>query len=168
LQLLHYLFPHTHTPARDHPLRFYFPIDYSHYQNIEKLAFVVSDGDRINRHVTVLTSLIVTTPPPPPLNGQVPLLFLLRTMSVTGLTDHPTPTHRPNYAILYGEKEKKRVQASDPNKGRCLIENRGQTFGINYCHCIPRKEMNNDKLVSVYRIHHHLFRILMHIIAQRT
>ena len=49
------------------------------------------------------------------------------------------------------EMARKRVRDVDPNGGRCLVEN--SISLIEYCHCIPRRKMNDDKLVCVYRIH---------------
>jgi hypothetical protein len=65
-------------------------------------------------------------------------------------TDHPTPDSRPNYEFSdFGETGKRRVRAIDPNKGRCLIKNVENIFGINYCHLLPREVMRNVDLVSV-------------------
>lgn len=62
-----------------------------------------------------------------------------------------TPESRQNYIMGITEISKKRVRDADPNGGRCLVEN--TIHAVDYCHCIPRKYMNEEKIVCVYRIH---------------
>ena len=67
-----------------------------------------------------------------------------------------TPSLRQDYDIaLLSKKDKQRVLAADPNKGHCMITN--ALSPLNFCHCVPRSFMKDEKIVSVYRIHRYLF-----------
>ncbi|KAF8992479.1 hypothetical protein BDQ17DRAFT_1546441 [Cyathus striatus] len=59
----------------------------------------------------------------------------------------------PNFATLSRIPEqcdydsiRKRVNAVDPNEGRCLVENCSDS--IEYCHVLPRKLMQRDRLLD--------------------
>ena len=82
------------------------------------------------------------------------------TMSESEVT---TPESNPNYDVQISDKTKQRARATDPNGGRCLVSN--QATIVDCSHCLSRCQMKNDDMVCVYRSHHYLFRLQMHIIA---
>ena len=55
-----------------------------------------------------------------------------------------SPYSRSNLSYLDLD-QKRRCKDADPNKGRCLLEN--QIESIEFCHCIPRKFIDDDELV---------------------
>lgn len=66
----------------------------------------------------------------------------------SGFIAESTPETRTTYEI--GFKERIRVNVADPNDGRCLVTNALNTAPVQYCHCIPRRVMNDENLVCVY------------------
>ena len=42
-----------------------------------------------------------------------------------------------------------RVRAVDPNGNRCLLQNVAENCSVEFCHCIPRSDMQNEELVRV-------------------
>ncbi|KAF8992490.1 hypothetical protein BDQ17DRAFT_1369461 [Cyathus striatus] len=63
-------------------------------------------------------------------------------MSIEATTEHNYPSSIVKDALH------KRVEAVDPNGGRCLVENHSERQGVEYCHVMPRKLMYNDKLLD--------------------
>jgi hypothetical protein len=61
-----------------------------------------------------------------------------------------TPVSRPSYESATLGDLKQRVKNADPNNGRCLVTNFSDSWSVNFCHCIARKFMKNNDLVSVY------------------
>ncbi|KAF8324314.1 uncharacterized protein EI90DRAFT_3130013 [Cantharellus anzutake] len=67
---------------------------------------------------------------------------------------HTTPSQRQ--AEPPSENTKKRVQAADPNDGRCLIENRHPDHAIQYAHCLPRALSNHHNFMTSLEWHWNL------------
>lgn len=65
------------------------------------------------------------------------------------------------YDMEITETVMNRVRDADPNEGRCLVTN--ATIPIDYCRCISMKE---EKIVCVYKIHHHPLCAQIHIISR--
>ena len=61
----------------------------------------------------------------------------LQAMVTDGVT---SPQSRPMYDMGI---TRKKVQEVDPNRGHCLVTNASTTLAVDYCHCIPRKFMND-------------------------
>ncbi|KAH7920461.1 hypothetical protein BV22DRAFT_1133048 [Leucogyrophana mollusca] len=51
------------------------------------------------------------------------------------------------------QSTKERVQAVDPNEGRCLVENCSSTRSIEYCHLLSRKSRQNATLLESLEWH---------------
>ena len=72
-------------------------------------------------------------------------------MELQEFIERATPLGRPLYSLQLSKEDKNRVRDADPNGGRCLITN--SRYSINYCHCIPKTIMNDENIVSGYRIY---------------
>lgn len=58
-----------------------------------------------------------------------------------------TPESHQNYDMEIPEMAKESVRDADPNGGRCLVTNTMTPLAIHYCRCIPRRFMNDEKIV---------------------
>ena len=62
--------------------------------------------------------------------------------------ERTTPTTRLNYDLSsLSPAEKDKIRKADPNGGVCLITNK--PFSLNFCHCIPKRIAQNEKIVCV-------------------
>ena len=60
-----------------------------------------------------------------------------------------TPTFRQNYNIsALTLLDQERIREADPNKGLCLVTKTSQV--PNFCHCIPKQFMKDEKTVCVF------------------
>ena len=67
-----------------------------------------------------------------------------------------TPTDQQDYDYSsLSISDKDRVRNADPNEGHCLLTN--ALNPLNFCHCIPRKNLQEKDIVRAFRIHYYLF-----------
>lgn len=67
-----------------------------------------------------------------------------------------TPESRPHYDTGTSEKTRRHVREAAPSNGRCLVTNFQSTTGVEYCHCVPKRYMQDDEIVCVYSIMYYI------------
>ena len=68
----------------------------------------------------------------------------------TGSAAETTPSSRLQDENRRSAEVRRRVLVSDPNHGRCIVENCDASRAIEYCHLIARINWKDDKLVRSF------------------
>ena len=69
----------------------------------------------------------------------------------TTQSEFTTPESHPNYRMRISAEAKRSARETDPNGGRCLVQNSAMI--VDFCHLVSRNNMEKDEIVCVYRNH---------------